>query len=49
MDFAIVGFCRVKEVKLFPVMASGESLNELIILTHKLILILTATTYIEKH
>ncbi len=24
MDFAIVGFCRVKEVKPFPVVASGE-------------------------
>lgn len=31
MDFAIVGFCRVKEVKPFPAVASGGSLNELII------------------
>lgn len=31
MDFAIVGFCRVKGVKSFPVVASGDSLNELII------------------
>lgn len=31
MDFAIVGFCRVEEVKPFPAVASGESLNELII------------------
>ena len=27
MDFAIVCFCRVTEVKPFPVVASGESLN----------------------
>lgn len=31
IDFAIVDFCRVKEVKPFPVVASAGSLNELII------------------
>lgn len=31
MDFATVGFCRVKAVKPFPAVALGESQNELII------------------
>lgn len=31
MDFAIVGFCRVKAMKPSPVVALGESINELII------------------